>query len=399
MKRRKLLLVLALFVVLGVGMAIREQGEGTIRRVSRGTEGSGSESRTFTYRALGETDSITVDVNAQERPEKEAKQLIAEAVAEWDSQYLGKNTSAARVDSSLSLPDTMCGGLVSVAYESSDFALLDTEGNISTEELTEDGCDVELKAEFSYGSYTRAESRTLHLALPANGSRDWLRYRVYEAVRSAESANRDGESFPLPEAVDGQRIEWKDSSGPRWPYVILLGMAVVLCLEWREREKGKQSQKKRNDRLIFEYPQMVEQMSLLLGSGMNISTAWEKMLLTDRQVRREHGGPERVFIEEMWLTHREIREGCGEQQAYERFGTRIGLAPYRRFGAILSQNLMKGTRDVRELLKAEAGEAMELRKNHARRLGEEAGTKLLFPMLLMFVLILLVLLMPAVQNF
>ena len=37
-----------------------------------------------------------------------------------------------------------------------------------------------------------------------------------------------------------------------------------------------------------------------------------------------------------------------------------------------------------------------MRKNAAKRLGEEASTKLLFPMMLMFIAILLIVAMPAV---
>ena len=39
-----------------------------------------------------------------------------------------------------------------------------------------------------------------------------------------------------------------------------------------------------------------------------------------------------------------------------------------------------------------------MRKNRARKAGEEAGTKMLFPMLVMLVLILLVLLLPALTG-
>ena len=75
---------------------------------------------------------------------------------------------------------------------------------------------------------------------------------------------------------------------------------------------------------------------------------------------------------------------------------------YRRIDdwyLFLNRNLEKGTRDVCEMLGEEAREAWEIRKNQARKAGEEAGMKLLFPMMLVFVLILVMLLFPAVQSF
>ena len=71
----------------------------------------------------------------------------------------------------------------------------------------------------------------------------------------------------------------------------------------------------------------------------------------------------------------------------------------RRLISILNRNLEKGTRDVCEMLEEEAREAWEIRKNQAKKAGEEAGMKLLFPMMLLFILILVMLLFPAVQSF
>ncbi len=146
---------------------------------------------------------------------------------------------------------------------------------------------------------------------------------------------------------------------------------------------------------------MVDQLAVLLESGMTIRNAWERILIGGR--RTEQKGDKKkektpVYLEEMWITYREIREGRGEREAYERFGKRIGLMSYKRFSSILTQNLSKGTRDVKELLAKESEEALEMRKSQARRLGEEAGTKMLFPMLAMLMLILLILLMPALTS-
>ena len=42
-----------------------------------------------------------------------------------------------------------------------------------------------------------------------------------------------------------------------------------------------------------------------------------------------------------------------------------------------------------------SSEAFEQRKNRARQIGEKAGTKLLFPMLIMLVLVLVIIMVPA----
>ena len=61
----------------------------------------------------------------------------------------------------------------------------------------------------------------------------------------------------------------------------------------------------------------------------------------------------------------------------------------------MSQNLRKGTRGMTQVLKAESIQAFEERKARAKRLGEEAGTKLLLPMFLMLAIVLVIVIVPA----
>ena len=58
-------------------------------------------------------------------------------------------------------------------------------------------------------------------------------------------------------------------------------------------------------------------------------------------------------------------------------------------------NLRKGTKGLNDLLRLEAIQSFEERKARARRLGEEAGTKLLLPMFLMLAEVLVIVVVPA----
>jgi hypothetical protein len=101
----------------------------------------------------------------------------------------------------------------------------------------------------------------------------------------------------------------------------------------------------------------------------------------------------------MLITVRELKLGMPEKAAYEQFGRRVGLIPYIKFSALLSQNLIKGTRGFTDLLIIEAAEAFEDRKEATKRLGEEAGTKLLIPMMVLLILVFLVIMVPAFMSF
>jgi hypothetical protein len=70
-----------------------------------------------------------------------------------------------------------------------------------------------------------------------------------------------------------------------------------------------------------------------------------------------------------------------------------------KFSTLIAQNLKKGNSGLCELLGREAVEAFESRKETAKRLGEEAGVKLLGPMMIMLIIVFMIILIPAFLSF
>ena len=71
---------------------------------------------------------------------------------------------------------------------------------------------------------------------------------------------------------------------------------------------------------------------------------------------------------------------------------------YLKFSALLVQNLKKGSDDLLRLMDMEASDAFIKRKEQARILGEEAGTKLLLPMFIMFTVVIVIIMFSAFQS-
>ena len=103
----------------------------------------------------------------------------------------------------------------------------------------------------------------------------------------------------------------------------------------------------------------------------------------------------RYAYEEMKVALREMDSGITEAESYERFGKRCNIQEYIRLGALLSQNMRKGTKGLTQLLRLEAIQAFENRKAAAKKFGEEAGTKLLIPMFIMLAVVLFMVVVPA----
>ena len=141
-----------------------------------------------------------------------------------------------------------------------------------------------------------------------------------------------------------------------------------------------------------------EEIVLYLGAGMSIRGIFYK-LSQDDQRRLQEGGEKRYAYEEIRMLCNEMNSGVPEAKAYLHLGERCRLRQYTKLCALLTQNLRKGNSTILSALQREAEDAYEERKNIARRLGEEAGTKLLLPMIMMLVVTLVIIIVPAYQGF
>ena len=68
-----------------------------------------------------------------------------------------------------------------------------------------------------------------------------------------------------------------------------------------------------------------------------------------------------------------------------------------KLSSLLEQNRKTGTKNLHELLEQEMTQAWEEQKHTAKRLGEEAGTKLLVPLFLMLLVVMVIVMVPALM--
>ena len=90
--------------------------------------------------------------------------------------------------------------------------------------------------------------------------------------------------------------------------------------------------------------------------------------------------------------------GISESAAYENFGKRTGVREYIRLSTFLTQNVKKGSTQLLQQLREEARTAEVMRMQNARKLNEEASTKLLLPMMLLLLMVMILIMYPAFSN-
>lgn len=399
-EHKKSILGAGIFIFLAVAMWMKQSDGTPAGVIVREKPGGAIRQEQISYKTGdGINGKVELEIHPQECSEREAKEYVQKAVKIWEREYLGENSSEMEVYQPLNLPEQLLDGMVTVTYESSDIDVLQEEGTIAMEHVPEEGIVLELQAKFSCQNYSQTEIRSLQIVLPPVGSAERLEIELARKAEETEQNSRKNQEVALPDEIGENDIFWMKPGQKDWMMMLAAGGVFVLALEWKKSEVQKKEEKARQEKLRREYPQLVEQLALLIGSGMTIRRAWERILHMEERFVKHHTDQPHLFGKEMWITYQEIQKGYGEREAYEHFGRRIGIPEYRRLASLLTRNLEKGTRDLCELLTAESQEAWENRKYQARKLGEEAGMKLLFPMILLFLLILIILLYPALQKF
>ena len=248
-------------------------------------------------------------------------------------------------------------------------------------------------------TYTQDQTRqavhemTVRLCPAPRTKEEELLDKIRGKITEYGNENKTEEMIKLPEEVDGREISYHYQMDARGMVVLAMGAVTVILLFCLERQNEKKDEEKKKQQMMMDYPQIVSQLNLLLGAGMSSKSAWKKIV--DDYQRRKPARGTRAAYEEMASTWNEMCGGVPEKDCYESFGSRCGLQDYMKLGALLSQNLRRGTKGLADALRLEGLHAFEERKALARRRGEEAGTRLLLPMFLMLAVVLVIVIVPA----
>ncbi len=360
--------------------------------LERGIYGSGNKDIELDIVLNGKRKSLNVTISEQEYSTNEIPDVFVRTVNQLEQLILGENRSLDEVRYDLNLVEGITGSGINISWQTDNLQILKLNGELHNENIKEEGVLVELRALLSYADQEAVHVFHVRIYPPILDNEEKELRKLEQQIKELEENDRGNKYFILPDNVDNSPIVWLYPGDSRGWGMLFLGIVASGLLYALDMQNKKQRLEKRKNQLASHYPQLISQFVLYLGAGMTVRSAWFKIVHEYKIQEREKA---RVVYEEMRYTMHEIQGGVSENECYERFGSRCELPSYRKFGVILSQNLRKGTRGLTDLLRIEAEDAFEERKKRARRMGEEAGTKLLGPMFMMLSVVLIILVVPA----
>ncbi len=343
-------------------------------------------------------DQIQLSVDAIVYDERELNEMYQRAVSELETLILGNNLSKDKISESLVLPASLEGYPFELEWESNNYFYLNHQGKIQQKELDPEGEKVVLTCHFNYMDWSKDYLIDLTI-VPGEKSMDekW-RDNVESAVAKAQEQQKYNNTYILPEEIDGRLLKWTEIKEDYSLVLLVLMMFASCCIYMFSDRDLHQKVQEREKQMLAEYPVLINRLTLYLGAGMTIKGAWNKIAGDYSKLKAEGNGINYTY-EEMLFTSYEMQCGVSEHSAYERFGKRCGLQPYTKLSGLLNQSMKKGNSMLVSDLQAEAENAQELRRNMARRKGEEAGTKLLVPMMMMLGIVMVFVMVPAFLSF
>ena len=222
----------------------------------------------------------------------------------------------------------------------------------------------------------------------------------YGMLAIDKDAKKEGNQLlTLPKEVNGVSLRWSEAKRHLVIKMLFFEVIVLVLLYFVRIEREKTKRKERQDQMMLDYSEVVSKLLILMGAGMSLKQSWNTISARYSDKRKKNEAPKRFIYEEMVYTNHEIQDGETELVAYQKFGERTEVGAYQRLVRILVQNVQIGSRGICQLLSQEAEDAMEERKALAKRMGEEAGTKMLFPLLLMLGIVFAIIMTPALLAF
>lgn len=320
---------------------------------------------------------------------QEIEEMLPSFIEELERNVIGEENEDGKVKGELHFVQQLQGYPFTVSYETDRPDLIGKEGERLGE--SKEGTVVEIAASILYEEFRYLHIFYVELLPEEKNLKELWEKRLEEYLTYQEEAQREEAYVYLPQELEGERLRWKVKKSSKAGIVLLLSIVVSAVMFSSEYIQKKEDSKKRTEALQDAYPAFALRYSMLVSAGLTLRQALLKIA--------QGADAQKPLYQEIIRGVHELEAGISEGNVYENIGRRCNTPQMRKFGTLLASNLRKGQEGLSALLREEASIAMAQRREIIRKKGETAGTKLLFPMLLLLLIVFVVIMVPAFSSF
>ena len=363
----------------------------------------------FLLRKGEEQEEISLVVSPRQLTGQELQERVSEAFAYLEENMKGENESLLKINNELDCSLDRERFPFDVEFQSEDNGVVTSDGMVKNdreyllslgylEQEIEQGIPIAITVMLWYGEESFQQTFSLRVFQRQRSELEKVFAGVQEKLEEIEEKASHEEGFRVATQINGVDIMRTDQSDVTPEQVLLAGVILVVLMLLREQENKRRKQEYRKDCLRRSYPWFVNELVLLLGAGMQVRNILA-MLARESECIEKKEDYRKPLIEELKVANKAMELGMSEEQAYYRLGRRLGIPCYIKIMTLLEQNVKRGGKGLIASLEQEEIQALEERKNLAKRYGEEAGTKLLGPMMLLLLIIMFMIMVPAFMGF
>ena len=169
-----------------------------------------------------------------------------------------------------------------------------------------------------------------------------------------------------------------------------VGTAVALMTPALRARDLRRKVEARKNAVLRELPVVLSRLAILVNAGENVRRALARVLEGNRKASHP-------LHDELRAALAAMDRGESMQTAMEEFGRRCGVPEAQLFSAVLVMNMKRGGDALVPALQELTRQLWEKRKAAARTLGEQASSRLTFPLAVIFLVIMTLTGAPALM--
>lgn len=353
-----------------------------------GYEGDVIEQNVY-FQVDGSEEVYTLQVSPVMYTEEEFYEQANKVFKELENDILGNNPSLDNIEFDLELQSTDRKGVFEIEWHSGRPSIISSTGRLMEKERLIDE-KVMLTAKLFYQQYTITHEYSLVVKKTKGNVDTSVSYSIGTALDKLEKECPYSKEIILPDEIGGVKIEIKKKEKNVPLAIIFFTVIACVAVFAVSSSRLKEAGDKRDNMLKKQYPVFVNKLWLLMGTGLTIRGALKEIV---------RSGKNDVLTGEIEYMLREVETGVSEEESYERLGNRLGIPTYIRLMNHISQSLRMGGQDIFRIMEEEIYLSLEARKEFAKKQGEEASGKALFPMIILMAVIMVIVIAPAVYEF
>ena len=235
--------------------------------LQRNRHGQGESSQQLRAIVGDQEEELSVEVSEQSYTEEELDTVFQEASEILEDLILGENTTMDEVRSDLNLIQEIPDTGISVSWELDRYDVMDLQGTLVPEKITEDGTLVKMSASLLYEDRKAVCEFYARVYPPVMSSSERVRKELEEELIQSDEFTRTEEYLVLPDQVGGEKVDWDYAEDTRAFGILILGAGCAAMIFVSEKQSAKEEEKHRIRQMRMDYPQIINKFNLYISAG------------------------------------------------------------------------------------------------------------------------------------